>query len=497
MESARSLYKNDIDFAALALQSRDFAKHLNKNSQLDFTDPAAVRQLTTTLLQQDFHLKVEIPEDRLCPPVPNRLNYILWLQDLLDSTAGGLHEGYDRDRDVFGLDMCVMSLSNFLIMSDKVQWDGMYRHLPPSGLRDTATVEFCSNRYVFESEDLKYPLINLTDIDSNNIRTSQHNVALNNLESRIQVVHSDPTGPLFPLDKLGCQNLDFTMCNPPFYTSSAELKQSAEQKEREPFSVSVTSSTSRAKQLYTTRPIPRAYRSVLTYMKACTGAEMEMVTSGGEVAFVKQMIDESLQLRDRIQWYTSMLGKLSSINVLVEALIKHGVTNFAVTEFEQGSKTKRWAVAWSWGDRRPAMHIARGIPGCPKSLLPFPTDYTFTMPPGTSIDATTATINAELSSLPWFWAWDQTRSSGTGFAAENVWSRFARRKMKLAGEEDAARLKVIPAQVALGVRLQTRLVRGQKPDEEEVRVLVRWAQGTDTVLFESFCGMVKRKLESK
>lgn len=98
-----------------------------------------------------------------------------------------------------------MSLSNFLIMSDKVQWDGMYRHLPPSGLRDTATVEFCSNRYVFESEDLKYPLINPTDIDSNNIRTSQHNVALNNLESRIQVVHSDPTGPLFPLDKLGCQ----------------------------------------------------------------------------------------------------------------------------------------------------------------------------------------------------------------------------------------------------------------------------------------------------
>lgn len=69
--------------------------------------------------------------------------------------------------------------------------------------------------------------------------------------------------------------------------------------------------------------------------------------------------------------------------------------------------------------------------------------------------------------------------------------------MKLAGEEGADKLKVIPAQVALGVRLQIRLVRGQKPDEKEVKVLVRWAQGTDTVLFESFCGMVKRKLESK
>lgn len=97
------------------------------------------------------------------------------------------------------------------------------------------------------------------------------------------------------------------------------------------------------------------YCIVLTYLKTCTGAEVEMVTSGGEVAFVKRMIDESLQLRDRVQWYTSMLGKLSSINAVVEMLIKHGITNFAVTEFEQGSKTKRWAVAWSWGDRRPAM----------------------------------------------------------------------------------------------------------------------------------------------
>lgn len=98
-----------------------------------------------------------------------------------------------------------MSLSNLLIMSDQVQWNGMHRHLPPSGLRGAATVEFCSNGYVFESEDLRYPLINPTDIDPNNIRTSQHNVALNNLESRIQIIHSDPTGPLFPLEKLGRQ----------------------------------------------------------------------------------------------------------------------------------------------------------------------------------------------------------------------------------------------------------------------------------------------------
>ena len=36
-----------------------------------------------------------------------RLNYILWIQDLIDSTAGGLNDGYDRGREVVGLDMYV------------------------------------------------------------------------------------------------------------------------------------------------------------------------------------------------------------------------------------------------------------------------------------------------------------------------------------------------------------------------------------------------------
>jgi len=69
--------------------------------------------------------------------------------------------------------------------------------------------------------------------------------------------------------------------------------------------------------------------------------------------------------------------------------------------------------------------------------------------------------------------------------------------MKLAGEKDAVTLKEIPEKVALGVRLYLRLSHGDKPEEQKVQTLVRWAQGTDTVLFESFCGMVKRKMQVK
>jgi 23S rRNA (adenine1618-N6)-methyltransferase len=80
-----------------------------------------------------------------------------------------------------------------------------------------------------------------------------------------------------------------------------------------------------------------------------------MVTEGGENAFVHRMIEESLHLRERVVWYTSMLGKLSSVSVIVEKLMEHGNNNYGVTEFVQGSKTKRWAVAWSWTDLRPSM----------------------------------------------------------------------------------------------------------------------------------------------
>lgn len=100
-----------------------------------------------------------------------------------------------------------------------------------------------------------------------------------------------------------------------------------------------------------------------------------MVTPGGEVAFVSRMIEESLVLRDRVQWYTSMLGKFSSIAVLVQKLRNKGIGNYAVTEFVQGSKTRRWAIAWSFEDLRPTMGVARGVSSLQKLLMPFPSEY--------------------------------------------------------------------------------------------------------------------------
>ncbi|KAE8354119.1 DUF890 domain protein [Aspergillus coremiiformis] len=429
MRVARNnIYKNDVDFATLALQSPEFAKYLKRNNQLDFSDPDAVRQLTKSLLQRDFNLNVHIPENRLCPPVPNRFNYILWLQGLLDTTGNEYRDDYDPDRKVTGLDIGTGCCSIYPLLGCAVrpQWNFV-----------------------------------ATDIDDDNIRTSQETVSANKLESRILIVKTDLSGSLIPLDKLEVKAIDFTMCNPPFYTSRKELVSSAEAKKRPPFS-------------------------------ACTGAEVEMVTQGGEVAFVSRMIEESLRLRERVLWYTSMVGKLSSVSILIEKLIEHGNHNYAVTEFIQGSKTRRWAIAWSWGDLRPSVDVARSITNLPKHLLPFPSEYIFDIPTG-SIDDAGQRLDNELTSLPLQWFWRNNLTTGAGFAMENVWSRQARRKMK--GSAGAMQsIDIDESKAALGFKVH---VRKEGIEEKGVRILIRWLKGTDSVLFESFCAMVKRKLEGR
>jgi 23S rRNA (adenine1618-N6)-methyltransferase len=113
------------------------------------------------------------------------------------------------------------------------------------------------------------------------------------------------------------------------------------------------------------------------------------------------------------------------------------------------------------------------------------------------IASCTKRVNDTLKALDLQWQYKPALTTGIGFAKGNVWSRAARRKMEKSStssnqagssehhEDDT----MIEDEPALGFK-----VHWQSGDDSHVEVAVRWLQGRDSVLFESFCGMLKRQL---
>eukprot|EP00730_Choanoeca_flexa_P001214 TRINITY_DN10532_c0_g1_i5.p3 TRINITY_DN10532_c0_g1~~TRINITY_DN10532_c0_g1_i5.p3 ORF type:complete len:174 (+),score=27.56 TRINITY_DN10532_c0_g1_i5:175-696(+) len=82
----RNRYNKPPDFGSLAKSQpslRPFLIETRHGHTINFKEPAAVKALTEALLAQDFGLLVELPIDRLIPTVPQKLNYLHWIEDLL------------------------------------------------------------------------------------------------------------------------------------------------------------------------------------------------------------------------------------------------------------------------------------------------------------------------------------------------------------------------------------------------------------------------------
>lgn len=227
--------------------------------------------------------------------------YIRWLQDLVDTTSSTYHEGYDAERKVLGIDVGVGASCIYPLLG-------------------------CASRPLWHFVG--------TEVDLASCKSSKQNVGLNDLDSRIDLRLVDPKGPILDPDLYGIGTAGFVMCNPPFFKDKEDMVSTHITKKRSPSAI-------------------------------CTGADVEMITEGGDLGFVLRMLSDSTKLRDRVQWYSSMLGKLASAYALVDKLKDLGISNWAVTSLQAGSLTKRWAVAWSFGYLRPA-----NVCGC-RQLLKF------------------------------------------------------------------------------------------------------------------------------
>nr|CAG4643884.1 EOG090X04JL [Lepidurus arcticus] len=274
----RNPYKIPPDFRRLALDYPEFRKHAKQSLAgkiiLDYKDPDALRALTTCLLQRDFNLLLDLPPNRLVPTLPLRLNYILWIEDLLSP----------KTESINGIDIgtgasCVYPL----LAGRKHGWKML----------------------AIEKDDL-------------NCEYAKKNVEANNLGNLIQVSKSE--GEPILVGRLDPQTVyDFSMCNPPFFANEKDA---------------ISENKSRKSNRHEPHSTP-------------TGSLPETVVEGGEVAFVKTLIEESVQLKDQIRIFTTMLGHKSSVNPVKQALGNTQVASISSTEFCQGN-TMRWGIAWTF-----------------------------------------------------------------------------------------------------------------------------------------------------
>ena len=136
--------------------------------------------------------------------------------------------------------------------------------------------------------------------------------------------------------------------------------------------------------------------------------------------------------------------------------------------------------------------VARGTSTLPKHLLPFPSESSFIIE--TSAEECSHRLCDALQTLDLQWQYRPIMATGVGFAKENVWSRAARRKQHQSPTSSANRDQAMneseDGEPALGFKIRLEGFGGGAV------VKVRWLQGRDSVLFESFCGMLKRQLKA-
>ena len=223
-----------------------------------------------------------------------------------------------------------------------------------------------------------------------------------------------------------------------------------------------------------------------------------MITPGGELTFITSQLNQSLVLGTQIQWYTSLIGKLSTLQALLLLLSQHRITNFAITEFVQGAKTRRWGVAWSFCDRRPSLEVARGCKAIPKAQQPPASEVTWTVQ-DIKIDTLMDVVDREMQALDLAWRFKKGLGVGVGFAWEKCWARTVRRKKAREKEnvdEDEDEDEAEDERVVKDAKLGFKISMHAGMDSDGVSVTVRWLKGFDAIMFESFCGMLKKKLTS-
>ncbi|WP_454804505.1 23S rRNA (adenine(1618)-N(6))-methyltransferase RlmF [Mucilaginibacter phyllosphaerae] len=251
---------------------------------INFTEPEAVKMLNKALLKQQYGVNEwDIPEGFLCPPIPGRADYIHYLADILaDSNNGEVPTG----NKVKVLDVGVGANCIYPLIGHKVYgWNFVGS--------EADYIAAASARKIVEAN-------NLTD----------------HIEIRTQTSFSQIfKGVIKPGEVF-----DMTMCNPPFHSSSKEVKEKSSRKWKN---------------------LGQDKGADLNF----GGRNNELWYEGGEPRFLNAMITESKQFARSSKWFSSLISKRTTLDGCYKSLDYHHAADVRTIIMSQGQKTSR-ALVW-------------------------------------------------------------------------------------------------------------------------------------------------------
>ena len=291
---SKNKHNQGYDFKSLsvvypALSAFILANKHNQQPTIDFSNSDAVKALNAAILSKHYQIQHwDFPSDYLCPPIPGRVDYIHYLNDLLKGSAVNI-TGKISILDIGTGASCIYPI----LGAREYDW-----HFVAS------------------------------DIDPISIKAAQLNVSANNniakhITCRLQKNHHSIFDGIIKKDDF----YHLTLCNPPFHKSLADASAGTNRKWQ---NLNKTNKTDNSQN-----------KGSLNF----GGQKAELWCQGGELAFIRQMIKESKHFQKQVLWFTCLVSKKDHLSKLKLSLKKANVAEIKIIKMAQGNKTSRF-IAW-------------------------------------------------------------------------------------------------------------------------------------------------------
>lgn len=291
----RNRHRERYDFERLCSCSASLTAFVTRNRfgelSIDFADGEAIKALNKALLSFFYNIHFwDLPQNYLCPPIPGRADYIHHVAELLECDD-------PIATPVKVLDIGVGANCIYPILGQREYgWQFVGVDIDPKALTNAQEI-INNNEGLGAAIELR-------------LQSSAQHI----FQGIVQ------TGEQFAL----------TLCNPPFHSSAYEAATGTQRK--------LNNLQGHKMHKPDRRRAPR---------RNFGGQANELWCDGGEAAFVRRMIRESVDFAHQSRWFTTLVSKESNLPGFYKTLKATSCSRVETINMAQGQKLSR-ILAWQF-----------------------------------------------------------------------------------------------------------------------------------------------------